>query len=189
MHWSTSLTYSSHDDFELWNSSLILFSISSRRLCINIDTESQHSKPSKHVQKRVKVPSLTTLYTNKECQSRGNWMWTTCPESLRSRARPGIELAPTWSQVRRPTVAPPLSRPRRSSSAHRPIGGYRRPKHPGKLYVGWSYVTESAVTTRLQSHSRPQSTTYHTRLITTVKLHCLQCSDAVGWAAGRASGL
>ena len=44
-------------------------------------------------QKKVKVPSLTTLYTNEECQRRGNWVRTTCPESLRSRAWPGIELA------------------------------------------------------------------------------------------------
>ena len=49
---------------------------------------------------------LTTLYTNEECQRRGNWVWTTCPESLRNRARPGIELATSWSQVRRPTIAP-----------------------------------------------------------------------------------
>jgi len=57
--------------------------------------------------KGVKVPSLTTLYTNKECQRRGSWVRTTCPESLRSRARPGVELATSWSQVRRPTIEPP----------------------------------------------------------------------------------
>ena len=47
------------------------------------------------------------VYTNEECQRRGNWVWTTCPQSLHSRARPGIELATFWSQVRRPTIAPP----------------------------------------------------------------------------------
>jgi len=54
-----------------------------------------------------RYPVLTTLYTNEECQRRGNWVWTTCPESLRSLARPGIELATSWSQVRRPIIAPP----------------------------------------------------------------------------------
>ena len=31
-------------------------------------------------QRLKKVPSLTTLYTNEECQRRGNWVWTTCQE-------------------------------------------------------------------------------------------------------------
>jgi len=39
--------------------------------------------------KKVKVPSLTTLYTNEECQRRGIWVRTTCPESLRSRVLTG----------------------------------------------------------------------------------------------------
>ena len=39
--------------------------------------------------KKVKVPSLTTLYTNKGCQRWGNWVWTTCLESLRSYALAG----------------------------------------------------------------------------------------------------
>jgi len=38
---------------------------------------------------------------------RGTWVWTTCPQSLRSSARPGSEPATSWSQVRRPTIAPP----------------------------------------------------------------------------------
>ena len=59
------------------------------------------------LQVKVKVPSLTTLYTNEECQRWGNWVWTTCPDSLRSCARPGIELSTSWSQVRHPTTAPP----------------------------------------------------------------------------------
>ena len=54
----------------------------------------------------VQVPSLTTLYTNEDCQRRGNWVRTTCPESLGSHARPGIDLTTSWSQVWRPTVAP-----------------------------------------------------------------------------------
>jgi len=53
--------------------------------------------------KRVKVPSLTTLYTNEECQRRGSWVRTTCPAA----PWPGIELATSLSQVRRLTVAPP----------------------------------------------------------------------------------
>ena len=28
----------------------------------------------KRVRKKIKVPSLTTLYTNEECQRRGNWV-------------------------------------------------------------------------------------------------------------------
>ena len=58
--------------------------------------------------KRVKVPSLTTLYTNEECQRWGNWVWTTCPESSYAAAPwPGIELATSWSHARRPTIVPP----------------------------------------------------------------------------------
>jgi len=56
---------------------------------------------------KVKVPHLKTLYTNEECHRRGSWVWTTCPESLRSRAWLWIELATSWSQVRRLTMVPP----------------------------------------------------------------------------------
>jgi len=45
--------------------------------------------PATTIAKKVKVPSLTTLYTNEECQCRGNWVQTTCPESLRNHALAG----------------------------------------------------------------------------------------------------
>jgi len=37
---------------------------------------------------RVKVPGLSTPYSNEDCRRRGKWVWTTCPESLRSYIRP-----------------------------------------------------------------------------------------------------
>jgi len=38
---------------------------------------------------KVKVPSLTTPYSNEDCRRRGKWVWETCPESLRgSNSRP-----------------------------------------------------------------------------------------------------
>ena len=44
---------------------------------------------AKYLKGSLKVLSLTTLYTNEECQRRGNWVRTTCPELLRSRALAG----------------------------------------------------------------------------------------------------
>ena len=61
---------------------------------------------------KVKVPSLTTLYTNEECQRRGNWVWTTCPKSLRSRALAGNrtrDLLITSPTPYRCATTPPLT--------------------------------------------------------------------------------
>ena len=59
---------------------------------------------------KVKAPGLMAPYNNDDCRRRGKRVWTTCRESLRSRALTGIDPATSWSQARRPTIAPsPLS--------------------------------------------------------------------------------
>ena len=51
-------------------------------------------------------------YVTEDGRRRGTWVWTTCPKSsLRYAAAPGRvdrTRATSWSQVRRPAVAPPI---------------------------------------------------------------------------------
>jgi len=48
----------------------------------------------------------TTPYSNEDCRRRGTWVWTTCPESLRSRGLTGNRTRDLLIvKVRRPTVA------------------------------------------------------------------------------------
>ena len=86
----------------------------SNKLCIWRDDFSEHQTQHAHAQSvlsrtkvEVKVPGLTTPYSNEDCRRRGRWVWTTCPESLRSYAPTGIEPVTSRSKVRRPTVVPP----------------------------------------------------------------------------------
>jgi len=44
-------------------------------------------------------PQLLHQYQVILLGDRGTWVWTTCPESLRSSTRPWIEPMPSWSQV------------------------------------------------------------------------------------------